>query len=222
MGERICALAARDDRFDSVVPMTRRSTSANEATPAPAAALACDVIIDFSSAEGTREATAIAVESGAALLVGTTGLIAGNRRQLDDAARCVPVMIAANTAFGVVVLHHLVREASRLLSGRFEVSLSETHHVAKRDAPSGTALRLAESIRDAGGPAIPPEGITAIREGDVVGDHRIAFERPEERLEIRHSALSRDVFARGALDAAAWLAGRPPGLYTIEEAIGVR
>lgn len=218
MGRRVCALAESDARFHPVVAIPRLESPRRKPFTG---ASSPDAIIDFSSPAGTRAAVGIAVENRAALVVGTTALTAENRRDLDDAARSVPVLVAPNMAIGVVVLNHLATEAARLLGTRFGVSLAEAHHAAKRDTPSGTALRLAEAIRDSGGPAIAPTDIRSVREGAVIGDHRVVFSGAEENLEIAHSALSRDVFARGALEAAAWLIRQPPGRYTIENALGL-
>ena len=129
-------------------------------------------------------------------------------------------MIAPNTSLGVAVLNHLAAVAAGLLGTRYGVNLIEAHHTGKRDAPSGTALRIADTLRRAGA-ELPAESIHAIRSGDVVGEHTVEFAGGGERIRICHMATSRDLFARGALEAAAWLHGRPPGRYTIEQALGL-
>ncbi len=131
-------------------------------------------------------------------------------------------MIAPNTSLGAAVLAHLAAEAARLLGSAYQVTLIETHHAAKRDAPSGTALRIAEALRRDAGVDLSPERIHAIRTGDVVGEHTVELAAAGERLRLCHIATTRDLFARGALEAAAWLIGRPPGLYTMEELAGLR
>lgn len=212
MGARIVALGRDDPRFDIVAEMT---SSSDESPPC-----AGDVIIDFSTPAGAERAARIAAATRAALVVGTTGLSAQNLRQLDETARSVPVMIAPNMAVGVAVMRNVAAVAARLLGADFEVALTEAHHVGKRDAPSGTALDLAAAVTGAGRP-LATEDIRSVREGDIVGEHALEFRGAAEVFEIRHKATSRDVFALGALRAAAWLAGRPAGRYRIEAALGV-
>ena len=214
MGQRICSLAEADPRFE-LVAIPAKVPSHDDT------ALSCDVIVDFSAPEGAQLARSIAVSIGAALLVGTTGLPAPIVRELDDAARFIPVMIAPNTAFGVAVVDHLTAVATRLLGREWTVGIRETHHRGKKDAPSGTALRLAETVAETSGVRVPPERIVSVREGEVVGDHVIRFDGEGEHVEIRHSAGTRDLFAAGALRAAAWLHGRPAGRYSIRDVLGL-
>lgn len=210
MGTRLLALAAADDRFRVAGAIDRG---------APPSDLSFDVLIDFSSPEGTEAARELAVSRRAALLVGTTGLRPETLDGLRRAAREVPVLLAANTSLGVAVLRHLVREAVRLLPG-FDIDIVESHHKAKRDAPSGTALALAAAASSAGR-TLPPEHLHALRGGDIVGEHTVQFAGPGETIRLEHVAVSRDLFALGALRAAAWLAGRPPGWYAMEDVVGL-
>ena len=216
MGRRICALAEDDDRFE----VTARAGRATAPDHLAARDVACDVVVDFSSPEGLDGAVRIALDHAAALLVGTTGLATGNLRQLDEAARSIALMVAPNTALGVAVLAHLVGEAGRLLGPSFDVEIAERHHAGKRDAPSGTALMLGDVLRSRAGRTVPAERIRSSREGEIVGEHRVRFTDGRETLEIAHSALSRDLFAAGALRAAAWLAGQDPGRYAIANSLG--
>ena len=217
VGSRVCALASADDRFELVAALGRSHNAVVEPTPSAAGL----VVVDFSSDEGCRRAVTLAGKVQAAVLVGTTGLSGETLAALDAAATRIPVLVAANTSKGVAVMSHLVREAARLLGNAYEAGLTEVHHTGKRDAPSGTALRLSEAIADGCGVSIPAEKIVARREGNVVGMHDVTFSGPGERLEIRHDAGDRDLFAAGALTAAAWLADRPAGRYRIEEAFGI-
>ncbi|MCP3904154.1 MAG: 4-hydroxy-tetrahydrodipicolinate reductase [Planctomycetes bacterium] len=216
MGRRICALGADDPRFEIVAEIDRDNASEMDAATCPV----CDVVIDFSTPQGTERVVRFAAERGVACLVGTTGLSPENLETVDDAARSTAVMIAPNTSLGVAVMSHLAAEATRLLDDEFDIDLVESHHAGKRDAPSGTALRLVEAIRCAG-TEVPADRVHAIRAGDIVGEHSLHFSGAGERIEIMHAATSRDVFARGALRAAAWLVGRPPGRYVIEHALGL-
>lgn len=217
MGRRVCALAGDDERFATVHAMPPSSADGASADESPAV----DLIIDFSTDDGARSAAVTAQRTGAALLVGTTGLSAETLDEMGKTAGSVPVMIAPNTSLGVAVLNHLVATAARLLGERFEVDIIERHHRFKRDRPSGTALRLGASIESVRGTPIPLERMASIRSGDIVGEHEVFFAGPAERVVLEHVATDRDVFARGALEAGAWLAGRSPGRYTIEQSLGL-
>jgi 4-hydroxy-tetrahydrodipicolinate reductase len=196
---------------------------------------AVDVIIDFSTPEVTLAVAPIAASAGSALVSGTTGLGEDARAALAQAARRVAVLWEPNMSVGVHVLTRLVAEAASALDD-WNVEIVETHHRAKVDAPSGTALRLAETAleaRRAGrivhgrrgkpGPRGADEiGMHAVRGGDVVGDHVVHLFGGGERIEITHRATSRDVFAHGALRAAQWIAARPPGTYTMKDVLDVK
>ncbi|MHC4825789.1 MAG: 4-hydroxy-tetrahydrodipicolinate reductase [Planctomycetota bacterium] len=216
MGARTCSLACNDPRFGLVAQIDLESNT----KPANNAGAPIDAVIDFSSDEGARNAARIALEQHASLLVGTTGLSRQTLADIEVAARTIPVMIAPNTSLGVAVMNHLAAVAAGLLAPRYGVNLIEAHHTGKQDAPSGTALRIADTLRRAGA-ELPAESIHAIRSGDVVGEHTVEFAGGGERIRICHMATSRDLFARGALEAAAWLHGQPPGRYTIEQALGL-
>ena len=208
MGRRICSLARDDERFQVVAAIDRADAPDRKV----AASVPWDVVVDFSSPRGAEQAARLAVQHSAALLVGTTGLSRRNLDVLDDAARSVPVMIAPNTSLGVAVLNHLATEAARLLGSDFDVDIVEQHHVGKRDAPSGTALRLAHLLYEKSGVEIPAGRIHSIRAGDVIGEHAVYFAGPGQCIKISHSVTTRDVFALGALRAAAWLCGKAPGV----------
>jgi 4-hydroxy-tetrahydrodipicolinate reductase len=208
-------------------------------TGTPAAGVAA-VWIDFSSPEATAGHAAAAAAAGAALVVGTTGVSADGKQAVAEAARKIPVVFAPNTSVGVTVLLQLCAEAARLLGPGFDLEIVETHHRRKRDAPSGTALRLAEALAEATGRDLARDartaregdigprgaheiGIQTVRGGDVVGDHTVFFLGDGERIEITHRASSRETFARGAVRAALWVAaGRAPGLYDMRDVLGLR
>ncbi len=216
MGTRICELAERDERF----VIAARIDAANARSAHGDAPIACDVVIDFTSDAGAQEACEYARSSRAALLVGSTGLSQETLKKLGFCAESIPVMVAPNTSLGVAVVNHLIAEAHRLLGCDFDIDIVDTHHNQKRDAPSGTALRLAKTLREAGA-HLPDERIHALRAGDVIGDHSVEFAGPGERIKIFHQATNRDLFARGALRAATWLVGRAPGMYTIEDSLRI-
>jgi 4-hydroxy-tetrahydrodipicolinate reductase len=205
-------------------------------TPARGAA---DVWIDFSAPSSTVACAHAAAAAGAAMVIGTTGLSTADKNDISAIANAVPVVLAPNMSVGVTVLLRLVAEAARALGPSYDLEIVETHHRHKRDAPSGTALRLAEALaeatgRDLGataryerhgdiGPRTAGEiGIQTIRGGDVVGDHTVFFLGAGERIELTHRAHSRDTFAQGAVRAALWLSGREPRLYDMRDVLGLR
>ncbi|HNC97977.1 MAG TPA: 4-hydroxy-tetrahydrodipicolinate reductase [Myxococcota bacterium] len=181
-----------------------------------------DVVIDFSTPAGLERVLA---QARGPVVSGTTG---GTVPELPT----VPLLHAANFSLGVALLSRLVEEASQALAD-FDAEVVEYHHIGKKDAPSGTALRLAEAIRRGRGaqlplvhgrtgPRTPGEiGMHALRMGDVVGDHTVFLAGPGERLELRHVASSRAVFVQGAIQAARWMVGRPAGRYRIEQVLGL-
>jgi 4-hydroxy-tetrahydrodipicolinate reductase len=213
MGSRIIALAGADDRFEVV--------AAIDQDDAPPARCGAHAVIDFSSDSGVRRAAALSLADGAALLVGTTALSEETRRLLEESGQSVPVMVAPNMSPGVAVLADLAARAARILGSGYAIDIVESHHAAKRDAPSGTALRLADAVHRGGGRRLPAERLHSLRGGDVVGEHTVRLAGPGEYLELSHTATSRDLFALGALRAAAWLVRQPPGRYTIEDEIGL-
>ena len=179
-----------------------------------------NVIVDFSQAESVDDVCRTAEKVGAALVIGTTGHSTEQKKTIAAIAKVVPVVFASNFSVGVNVLFALARKTAELLGNDFEARIVETHHKMKKDAPSGTAKTLAEMMKAARNPSkeIP---IESIREGDVVGDHTVFFSGPEERLELTHRASSREIFARGALRAAEWINGKPPGLYSMQDVLGL-
>lgn len=214
MGSRIDAIASGDP---SVLVCARfhRENLDQQALAAPA-----DVIVDFSSEPGTRAAVAMARTGRAALLVGTTGLSEALRDELTALSAERAVLVAPNVSLGVAVMRRLAHLAATLLGpAGWTADLVETHHDRKKDAPSGTALALAESLAR-GGLAVGGGRIHSIRAGDVVGEHEIRLAGPGERIQLVHEADSRDLFARGAIRAAKWLAGRPPGTYSMDDVLG--
>ena len=219
MGARVCALAHDDERFELVGEIDECNRENASAKPNDPPSGSIDAIIDFSSDAGARKATQYAIEHEAALLICTTALLPQTLDIIEVASRNLPAMIAPNTSFGVAVLIKLVTEAARLLGSDFQVNLTEIHHVLKKDAPSGTALRIAESLRKQSGIELGEAQIHSLRSGDVIGEHTVEFGGPGERIKIQHFATNRDLFAHGALKLTNWLTLQPPGLYTVEQAI---
>lgn len=199
---------------------------------------AASVAIDFSLPQCVAANAQACAQAKVPLVVGTTGLDAATRAALAAAAAVIPVLIAPNTSVGVNVVAQLVKRATQGLGPAYDVEISESHHRLKRDAPSGTALALGEVVAAARGerlqdvavfdrhgsfePRTPGAiGFAVMRAGDIVGEHTVIFATAGERVEITHRATDRSIFARGALRAAGWLAGRANGLYTMDDVIGL-
>jgi 4-hydroxy-tetrahydrodipicolinate reductase len=203
-----------------------------------AALTGADVYIDFTAPEAAAPHVVAAAERGAAAVIGTTGLSVEARAAIMHAGARIPIVVAPNFSLGVNLVCGLVEQAARVLGGGFDMEVVEVHHRAKRDAPSGTAIAIAEAMaRGRGldyararkyaragdvGPRTDDEiGVVALRGGDVVGDHTAHFLGPGERVEISHRAASRAVFARGAVRAATWVVGQPPGVYSMRDVLGL-
>jgi 4-hydroxy-tetrahydrodipicolinate reductase len=196
------------------------------------------VALDFSLGSAVVAHARACARRAVPLLVGATGFDAPAKAELERAASSIAVLIAPNTSVGVAVLNQLAAEATRALGPAYEVDIAEAHHRLKRDAPSGTALGLGEAIAQVRqvtlsevlvyeGPAsdAPRQagsiGFSVVRAGDIVGEHTVTFTGAGERLEFTHRATDRITFARGALRGAAWLIGRPPGLYGMKDVLRI-
>lgn len=195
------------------------------------------VIVDFSRPEALTSLLAYAVKNHLPVVLATTGYTPEQEQEVDQAARQIPVFRSANMSVGVALLRHLCQEAAKVLGETFDVEIVEAHHNRKVDAPSGTALLLFDAIKDAydepryaqlgrGGRNCKRQhneiGIHALRGGTVTGEHEVCFFGPAERIRLSHSAEDRSVFASGALKAAAYLQGKAPGRYTMEDLIAGR
>jgi 4-hydroxy-tetrahydrodipicolinate reductase len=197
-----------------------------------------EVVIDFTAPDATASHAEFAARHGVALVVGTTGLGPAHEAALQDAARKIAIVRAANFSIGVNLLLALSERVASTLGADYDVEIVEMHHRHKKDAPSGTALALGEAVAEGrkvsladvavrGRDGITGErkpgaiGFAALRGGDVVGDHTVIFATEGERLELTHKASHRRVFAAGAVRAAAWVKGRPPGLYSMRDVIAL-
>jgi 4-hydroxy-tetrahydrodipicolinate reductase len=194
------------------------------------------VALDFSVGSAVAAHARACAAAGVPLLVGTTGFDAAAKAELERAAKTIAVLVAPNTSVGVAVLSRLAAEAAAALGEAYDIEISEAHHRNKRDAPSGTALSLGEAIAKARTVSINDVavfdrhgqearrtpgsiGFSVVRAGDIVGEHTVTFAGAGERLEFIHRATDRMTFARGALRAAAWLLGRPAGLYGMKDVL---
>jgi len=197
-----------------------------------------DVVIDFTAPAATAANAALAARLGKAMVIGTTGLSPEQSEAVRQAARNVAIVWAPNMSLGVNLLLGLVEEVARRLGPDWDVEIMEMHHRGKVDAPSGTALALGRAVAQGRGAVFKEmqqrarDGITgprriggigfaSLRGGDAVGDHHVVFAGAGERLELTHRATSRAVYAKGAVQAARWVVGRPPGLYGLTEVLGL-
>jgi 4-hydroxy-tetrahydrodipicolinate reductase len=250
MGQALLALIREDRRFELVHAVVSAG-SEHDGSPVFSGlssalryshdwenAPAIDVVIDFSGPEGLASALAHCTAHGIALVTGTTGIDASLEAKLDEAVNPIAVLRAANFSLGVAVLTRLLREAAAALPD-WDLEIVEAHHGRKEDAPSGTALALGHAAADARGTTLAKDGVyvregrpgarrsgsigfAVVRGGDVVGEHTALLLGHGERVELSHRATDRSIFARGALEAAAWLAGCKPGSYSIDDMLQQR
>jgi 4-hydroxy-tetrahydrodipicolinate reductase len=204
------------------------------------AALAnCDAVIDFTHADNTGAITTACRQAGKILVIGTTGQDDATRETIRKASAAIPIVFAPNFSIGVNTLFWLTAKAAEILGPDFDLEVVEMHHRLKKDAPSGTARRLAEILTEVRGlqydkdvrhgregmvgERTPVEiGMHAVRGGDVVGDHTVIYATAGERVELTHKASSRDTFANGALRATKWAASKPPGLYDMQDVLALK
>jgi 4-hydroxy-tetrahydrodipicolinate reductase len=239
MGQAVAKTAA--GRGDVVVTARFDRPGAEDASlVSQAEALgAADVVVDFTVPEASVALAEAAAGRGTALVIGSTGLSPDQIRRIDAAAKRIPIVRSGNYSLGVNMLLGLVAQAARALPADFDIEVLEAHHRRKVDAPSGTALMLGEAAARGRGVSLsearlaPHDGITGprqaggigfsvVRGGGIIGEHSVIFAGEEEVLTLSHSASDRGLFARGAIAAAAWVAGKPPGLYDMQDVLGLK
>ncbi|MGI9274651.1 MAG: 4-hydroxy-tetrahydrodipicolinate reductase [Endozoicomonas sp.] len=198
-----------------------------------------DTVINFTTPEFTLANIELCRKYGKSIVIGTTGLNDEQKAQMKEAAAEIPIVFASNMSVGVNLVFKLLETAARIMGEDADIEIIEAHHRNKVDAPSGTALSMGEIVaetldRDLGQCAVyGREGVTGVRDreaigfatvraGDVIGDHTVMFAAEGERVEITHKASSRVIYARGALRAVRWLQGREPGLYDMQDVLGLR
>jgi len=198
-----------------------------------------DIIIDFTSIESTKDNLKAAAAKGKAMVIGTTGLSKDDLNEMAPLLSKIPCVMASNMSLGVNLLLRVLQDVARVLGDDYDIEIVEAHHRLKKDAPSGTALKMAQVIAEAvnrdlekvanygrhgiiGQRPQKEIGIQTVRAGDIVGEHTVLFGGLGERIEITHKASSRDTFARGALKAALWLANQKPGLYDMQDVLNLK
>lgn len=238
MGQALRRLVAEADDLalaGALEAPGRADTDAHITTDPAVALEGAQVMVEFTTSESTAGLARTASEHGVALVSGTTGLDPAAEAALEEAARAVPVVWTPNMSLGVNLLFAITEQVARALPADYDPEILELHHRHKRDAPSGTALGLLRALRAArpqgedrfgrhglGEPRPTNEiGVHAVRGGEVVGEHHVLFLGSTERITLAHQAQSRDAFALGALQAARWVADRPPGRYTMRDVLGL-
>ena len=211
MGSRITAIAEEDSEFNI--------TARIEINDSIEAIKAADVLIEFTTPDATIEHVRACVKFSRAMIIGTTGLNEQQFSEIKLAAKKIPIVFSPNMSVGVHCLFDLARSAAAKLGSDYKVNIIEAHHVHKKDAPSGTAKKLAQIIKEATGSDV--QDIKAIREGEIIGDHRVIFESSVDRIELFHSAKTRDIFVLGALKAAKFVVGKKPKLYSMQDVLAV-
>jgi 4-hydroxy-tetrahydrodipicolinate reductase len=211
MGQTIIDLAKQDAKIDIVA-------ECDLGDKIDAAMKGCDVAIDFSNASVIDQVCQAVLQNRKALVIGTTGHSPDQRQLIEKTAKSLPIVFASNFSVAVNALFALTRRAAEILGTEFKPEIVEAHHTKKKDAPSGTAKTLGEILKETLRIEVP---IESIREGDVVGEHTVTFVGASERLELTHRAGSREIFARGALRAAEWIVRKSPGLYSMQDVLGI-
>ena len=224
MGKRIIALAQEDKGLAAVValessthPSIGQVCAGLEVTDDTSKIAECDCLIDFSAPLATTFCLEQAVKFKKPLVIGTTGLESVQQEKIKEASKTIPIVFSPNMSVGVNLLFKVLKIAASILKN-YEVNIEEAHHIHKKDSPSGTAKKIVQIINEQGF-SIKNEEVKAIREGEIVGDHKIVFESQVDKIELSHSAKTRDIFAKGALLAAQWLVNKGEGLYSMDDVL---
>ena len=212
MGSKIIELSKDDASFEL-------AGSFDIGEDAQGAVDACDCLIEFTSPEATMEHLSMCEKLGKAMVIGTTGLSDAEREKMREAAKAIPVVFSPNMSVGVNLLFKMIADAAKVLGPEYAINIVEAHHAEKKDAPSGTAKELARIVKEAKGDIEIP--IESVREDEIVGEHTITFDSVLDTIEITHSAKTRDIFAKGALAAAKFIAGKKSGLYSMKDVLAL-
>ncbi|MDP2904681.1 MAG: 4-hydroxy-tetrahydrodipicolinate reductase [Candidatus Omnitrophota bacterium] len=223
MGRRIFELAGHDKDFELTLALEKKGTPVIgrdlgklKISSSLDGLFLVDVFVDFTSAEAADATLDYAAKYRKALVLGTTGLDSAQTAKVEEVSKVIPVVFSPNMSIGVNVLFDILPELCKRLGPDYNIEIVEAHHAAKKDAPSGTAKKMLQVLTEATRKQIP---VHSIRLGDIVGDHTVVFCGNSERIEIKHQAYSRDLFAIGALKAAKWVFGKPAGLYSMQDVL---
>jgi len=223
MGRRIFELASYDKDFEITLALEKKGTpligkelGRLKISSTMDGLFLIDVFVDFTTPEATEANLDYVARYKKALVLGTTGLNDAQIKKVEEASKVVPVVFSPNMSVGVNILFTMLPEIAKKLGPDYNIEIVEAHHKTKKDAPSGTAKKFGQILANTTGREIPTH---AIRLGDIVGDHTIIFCGNSERIEIKHQAHSRDLFAVGALKAAKWVMGKPAGLYSMQDVL---
>lgn len=250
MGERIISLISQDKGIElvgaiedpshpSIGKVTKEGVSIDKDEALEGLLKEAEILIEFTNPVATLSHLEVCKDMGKGGVIGTTGLDEGGLRRIREASTFIPIIISPNMSLGVNLLFNIAARITKALGWEYDIEIIEAHHHYKKDAPSGTALRLGEVIasslgRDLKDVAVYGRkgtvgqrgkeeiGFSVIRAGDIIGEHTILFATEGERIEITHRAHSRDTFARGAIKAAKFLKGLSPGLYDMEDVLGLK
>lgn len=226
MGRRILELAGLDKDFEIALALEKKGTpligrefGRLKISSNLDGLFLVDVLVDFTLPDAVEEHLNYVAKYKKALVLGTTGLSEAQKSKVEEVSRVVPVVFTPNMSIGVNVLFSILPEIASRLGPEYSVEIVEAHHKAKKDAPSGTARKMSEVITQVTKKDIPTH---SIRMGDIFGDHTVIFCGNSERIEIKHQAHSRDLFAVGALKAAKWVSQKPAGLYSMQDVLSSR
>ncbi|MDD5432611.1 MAG: 4-hydroxy-tetrahydrodipicolinate reductase [Candidatus Omnitrophica bacterium] len=223
MGRRIYELASHNSDFEVNLALEKKGTpligkelGKLKISSNSDGLFLIDVLIDFTIPEATEINLDYVARYKKALVLGTTGLSDAQIKKVEEVSNVVPVVFSPNMAIGVNVLFSMLPEIAKKLGPDYDIEIVEAHHKAKKDAPSGTAKKMQQVLVDATKKTIPTH---SVRLGDIIGDHTVIFCGNSERIEIKHQAHTRDLFALGALKAAKWVVGKPAGLYSMQDVL---
>jgi len=223
MGRRIFELASADKEFELMLALEKKATpmigkdmGRLKVSSSPDGIFLIDVFVDFTIPEASEMHLDYVAKYRKALVLGTTGFSDAQFKKVEEVAQVVPVVFSPNMSIGVNALFSVLPEIAKRLGPDYNIEIVEAHHRAKKDAPSGTAKKMGQILADATKKEIPTH---AIRLGDIVGDHTVIFCGNSERIEIKHQAHTRDLFALGALKAAKWVFNKPAGLYSMQDVL---
>ncbi|HAJ56843.1 MAG TPA: 4-hydroxy-tetrahydrodipicolinate reductase [Candidatus Omnitrophica bacterium] len=224
MGARILALASCDADFAIALALERlghpqlgEKVFGVDVASDRSMIKDADCLVDFSSPEATLENLSFAARFKKAMVIGTTGFTDGQKKMIGAFAKKIPVVLSPNMSIGVNVLFELVRQAARSLPVEYKAYIVESHHVHKKDAPSGTAKFLAGIVKEERG--VECADVKSIRKGEIIGDHDVIFECPSDTIVLRHNAKTRDIFAQGALQAAKFVVKKKRGLFGMADVL---